>query len=88
MKTRPIDDFSERPVNATNSCKEFTFPTRLDQICSGIVRRHGVRGNEELFGKTIDLRKVYKNLPLSSLSISVLCDSCISVCTRQMPMLL
>eukprot|EP00438_Fugacium_kawagutii_P010732 Skav213183 [mRNA] locus=scaffold11:233828:234958:- [translate_table: standard] len=66
FKTRPIDDFSESLINSTNSCNEAIQPMSIDMICAALVKRHRLRGREALQGKTIDLRKAYKNLPLSA----------------------
>ena len=65
-KTRPIDDFSESLVNSTNAADEAIQPMSIDMILSALAMRFRCWGPEELKGKTIDLRKAYKNLPLSS----------------------
>eukprot|EP00435_Cladocopium_sp_Y103_P069804 s179_g34.t1 len=64
-KFRPIDDFSESLINVTNSCNETIMPMGIDQICAALVKRMRLRAGESLVCKTIDLRKAYKNLPLS-----------------------
>jgi len=64
-KTRPIDDFSESLVNSTNSCSETIQPMSIDMILAALAMRARKCGSEKLFGKAIDLRKAYKNLPLS-----------------------
>ena len=64
-KVRPIDDFSESLVNSTNSCKESIQPMGVDAILAALAFRDQAWGREELRAKTIDLRKAYKNLPLS-----------------------
>ena len=64
-KTRPIDDFSESLVNSTNSCSEAIQPMSIDMILAALAMRFRKCGSEKLFGKAIDLRKAYKNLPLS-----------------------
>ena len=65
MKVRPIDDFSESLVNSTNSCAESIQPMAVDSILATMVYRDRSWGHEKLTGKTIDLRKAYKNLPLA-----------------------
>lgn len=65
MKFRPIDDFSESLINSTNSCDESIQPMGVDSICATLVRRMQVRPGDSLVCKTIDLRKAYKNLPIS-----------------------
>ena len=65
MKFRPIDDFSESLINVTNSCSETIQPMGVDQICAALVRRMQTRPSDQLVCKTIDLRKAYKNLPIS-----------------------
>ena len=64
-KTRPIDDFSESLVNSTSSCEESIQPMGIDMILAALAMRHRSWGAEKLVGKGIDLRKAYKNLPLS-----------------------
>ena len=66
MKVRPTDDFSESLVNSTNSCAESIQPMAVDSILATMVYRDRARGHEKLTGKTIDLRKAYKNLPLAA----------------------
>eukprot|EP00435_Cladocopium_sp_Y103_P035364 s4056_g9.t1 len=66
-KTRPIDDFSESLVNSTNSCEESIQPMSIDMILAALAMRHRCWGPEELLGKSIDLRKAYKNLPVCRL---------------------
>ena len=65
MKFRPIDDFSESLINVTNSCDETIQPMGVDQICAALVKRMRIRPRKRLACKTIDLRKAYKNLPIS-----------------------
>jgi hypothetical protein len=76
MKFGPIDDFSESLINVTNSCDETIQPMGVDQICASLVKRMRVRPGDELVCKTIDLRKAYRNLPLS---LSSLQDAYIAV---------
>ena len=75
MKVRPIDDYSESLVNATNSCGEAIQPMSVDAILATLVYRDQMWGSDRLVGKTIDLRKAYKNLPISvdSLEDAYLC---------------
>eukprot|EP00435_Cladocopium_sp_Y103_P055201 s3147_g18.t1 len=68
-KFRPIDDFLESLINVTNSCAESIAPMGIDMICAGLVRRMRVRPGESLVCKTIDLRKAYKNLPISKAAL-------------------
>eukprot|EP00435_Cladocopium_sp_Y103_P025259 s2284_g6.t1 len=56
---------SESLINVTNSCDETIMPMGIDQICAALVKRMRLRSRESLVCKTIDLRKAYKNLPLS-----------------------
>ena len=65
FKTRPIDDFSESLVNATNSADEAIQPMGIDMVLAALAMRYRKWGADPLVGKTIDLRKAYKNLPLS-----------------------
>eukprot|EP00435_Cladocopium_sp_Y103_P066237 s1265_g28.t1 len=62
-KFRPIDDFSESLINVTNSCDETISPM-------GIVKRMRTRPKDVLVCKTIDLRKAYKNLPISESALN------------------
>ena len=66
MKFRPIHDFSKSLISATNSCEETIQPMGVDQICASLVKRMRVRPGDRLVCKTVELRKAYKNLPLSS----------------------
>ena len=61
FKTRPIDDYSESLVNATNSSCESIQPMSVDVI----------------LGKTIDLRKASKNLPGSRDALVRLLHLCV-----------
>lgn len=79
-KVRPIDDFSESLVNSTNACGEAIQPMSVDAILAALAYRDQAWGREELRAKTIDLRKAYKNLPLSDEAtgdayLCVLCPS-------------
>ena len=69
-KFRPIDDFSESLINSTNSCPETILPMGIDQICAALVKRMQGCPGVKLVCKTIDLRKAYKNLPLSESALS------------------
>ena len=69
VKFRPIDDFSESLINTTNSCDESIQPMGVDAICATLVRRMQSRPGDQLVCKTIDLRKAYKNLPLSEAAL-------------------
>ena len=84
FKTRPIDDYTESLVNLTNGCSESILPMGIDMICAGLVTRYRLKGPEDLVAKTIDLRKAYKNLPLSSEALN---DSfiCVFNPTRREP---
>ena len=37
MKVRPIDDYSESLVNATNACGEAIQPMSVDEILAALV---------------------------------------------------
>ena len=52
-------------MNSTNSCSETIQPMSTDMILAALAMRARKCGSEKLFGKAIDLRKAYKNLPLS-----------------------
>eukprot|EP00435_Cladocopium_sp_Y103_P039751 s386_g10.t1 len=80
QKFRPIHDFTESLINITNSCPETILPMGVDQICSSLVSRMRSRPNEKMVSKAIDLRKAYKNLPLSA---EALVDSYICVCSPE-----
>ena len=70
VKVRPIDDFSESLSNSAVTCNE---------IVAGIIKRLELLGQTacELKARAIDLRKAYKQLPLSS---SALIEWCIDLC--------
>ena len=80
MKVRPIDDYSESLVNATNSCGEAIQPMSVDAILATLVHRDRMWGRDRLVGKTIDLRKAYKNLPISLDSLN---DASLCVCSPE-----
>ena len=80
MKVRPIDDYSESLVNATNSCGEAIQPMSVDAILATLVHRDRMWGRDRLVGKTIDLRKAYKNLPISLDSLN---DAYLCVCSPE-----
>ena len=68
-KIRPIDDYTESLVNLTNTCSETIEPHSVSVIVSGILLRckllRKTRQAASLVMRTIDLRKAYKQLPLS-----------------------
>ena len=68
-KTRPIDDFTESLVNLTNSCDETIAPHGIDFVLAALSHRFRrckeAKRKVELLLRTIDLRKAYKQLPLS-----------------------
>ena len=72
-KVRPIDDYTESLVNHTNSSSETINPHGIDTILAAAAyrvrrgRKLGLR--ESLAAKTVDLRKAYKQLPISSSSL-------------------
>ena len=72
-KVRPIDDYTESLVNLTNSSTETICPHGVDTILAAAAyrirkgRKLGLR--ESLVAKTVDLRKAYKQLPVSSASL-------------------
>ena len=65
-KVRPIDDFSESLINSTNHCLESIVPMGVDMILAAMILRCKLVPGEQLLGKAYDLRKAYKNLPLST----------------------
>ena len=69
-KTRPIDDISESLVYSTNSMDETIQPMGIDMVLATMALRYRSWGPEELQGKTIDLRKAYKNLPISKTALN------------------
>ena len=70
VKVRPIDDLTESLVNLTNSASHTISPMSVDTIAAGILRRMHICGGSRLTSKTIDLRKAYKNLPLSKAALN------------------
>ncbi|CAE7790276.1 unnamed protein product [Symbiodinium sp. CCMP2592] len=68
-KIRPIDDFTESLANLTCTCAETIDPHSVNVIVAGILRRCRLlrkSGKDaRLLLRTIDLRKAYKQLPLS-----------------------
>ena len=78
-KVRPIDDYTESLVNLTNGSSESIVVHGIDFILAAVsYRLKALRDrsmDSELCAKTIDLRKAYKQLPLSegSLSAGYLC---------------
>ena len=79
-KIRPIDDYTQSLANLTCGSTETISPHGVDVICAGIsyrIRRGRQLGlRERLVSRAIDLRKAYKNLPLS---IAALRDSYLAV---------
>ncbi|CAE7445083.1 unnamed protein product [Symbiodinium sp. CCMP2592] len=79
-KVRPIDDYTESLANLTNSASETICPHGVDVVVAALclrirsARKLGKR--EQLVLRTIDLRKAYKQLPLST---EALYDSFIAV---------
>ncbi|CAL1153964.1 unnamed protein product, partial [Cladocopium goreaui] len=65
-----IDDFLESLVNSTNAADESIQPMGIDMILAALAMRIRCWGPEELKGKTIDLRKANKNLPLSGSALN------------------
>ena len=68
-KVRPIDDFTASLANLTSFSEETIAPHGVDVILAGLVfrtRKAKLAGlSESLVAKTVDLRKAYKQLPLS-----------------------
>ena len=79
VKIRPVDDYTESLVNLTNGSQESISVHGVDFIVSGIghrmdlCRTSGI--SPDLLTKTVDLRKAYKQLPVSEASLedSYLC---------------
>ena len=65
FKVRPIDDLSESLINMTNGGEVTISPMGIDAIVAGLVHRLRQKPGAHLSAKTIDLRKAYKNLPVS-----------------------
>ena len=83
-KVRPIDDFTASLANLTSFSEETIAPHGVDVILAGLVfraRKTKLAGlSESLVAKTVDLRKAYKQLPLSESArddafLSVWCPS-------------
>ena len=72
-KVRPIDDFTESLANLTSSCSETIDPHLVNVIVAGILRRCRIlrksQRTAQLLLRTIDLRKAYKQLPLSEAAL-------------------
>ncbi|CAE7252362.1 unnamed protein product [Symbiodinium pilosum] len=80
----PIDDFTASLANLTSFSEETIAPHGVDVILAGLVfraRKTKLAGlSESLVAKTVDLRKAYKQLPLSESArddafLSVWCPS-------------
>ena len=65
FKVQPIDDLSESLINMTNGGEVTISPMGTDAIVAGLVHRLRQKPGAHLSAKTIDLRKAYKNLPVS-----------------------
>ena len=83
-KVRPMDDFTASLANLTSCSEETIAPHCVDVILAGLVfraRTAKLAGLSEcLVAKTVDLRKAYKQLPLSESArgvayLSVWCPS-------------
>ena len=78
-KVRPMDDFTESLVNLTNGTRESIIIHGVDFIIAGLSHRlnlcRSMNCLSDLKAKTVDLRKAYKQLPISleSLNDSLLC---------------
>ena len=78
-KIRPIDDFTESLANLTNSGNETIAPHGIDVVISSFglrIRLERKMGRQpSMVARTIDLRKAYKQLPLSEAALrdSYLC---------------
>ena len=72
-KIRPIDDYTQSLANLTCGSTETIAPHGVDIICAGLsyrIRKSRQLGHKEkLVSRAIDLRKAYKNLPLSSAAL-------------------
>ena len=74
-KVRPIDDFTESLVNLSNGSQESIVVHGVDFIVSSIryrlanMKSFGEGPNSRLLAQAIDLRKAYKQLPLSACSL-------------------
>ena len=65
-----IDDLSESLINMTNSCDRTKAPMGVDTIVASLMFRLGNRPHQKLCAKTVDLRKTYKNPPLSAAALN------------------
>ena len=78
-KIRPIDDFTESLANLTNSGNETIAPHGIDVVISSFGLRisfeRKMGRQPSMVARTIDLRKAYKQLPLSEAALrdSYLC---------------
>lgn len=63
-----------------NSCNRTIAPMGIDTIVSSLIFRLGGKPHQKMLAKVIDLRKAYKNLPLSCEALN---DSYISVLNPQ-----
>lgn len=70
VKVRPIDDLTESLINLTNGSEVTIAPMGVDAILASIAHRVRGRPGTPLRAKTIDLRKAYKNLPVSKQALS------------------
>ena len=74
-KVRPIDDFTESLVNLTNGSQESIVVHGVDFIVSSIrcrltlMKEASQCHDSKLLAKAIDLRKAYKQLPISECSL-------------------
>ena len=74
-KVRPIDDFTESLVNLTNGSQESIVVHGVDFIVASIKYRlskahsYCEGAGSRLLAKAIDLRKAYKQLPVSACSL-------------------
>ena len=68
-KVRPIDNFTASLANMTNSGSETILPHGVDLVVAALVYRvrklKRLGKDAQLLARTVDLRKAYKQLPLS-----------------------
>ena len=71
VKVRPIDDFSESLINCAVTCSEKISIHSADVIVAGILKRLELSkaATLDLKARAIDLRKAYKQLPLSAAAL-------------------
>ena len=71
VKVRPIDDFSESLINCAVTCHEKISIHSADVIVAGILKRLELSeaSTLDLKARAIDLRKAYKQLPLSAAAL-------------------